>query len=196
MRHPEGMTHMNNNILTHEGGALTPRKMSSMGRNNSDPVVDNDLPLWRNSVSDPERMPQVDFEETFHNYLAHSPIHEPDRQPYRPVKERSAFRPIVTEQEYPRSGFNLTPRVKHPTNRACDQYREESSNERMSFQPAMTGQDHPTDNFNQTVRMNHPTFRAREQLPREELPDRQSLMPHFQRTGPYRASDGCCSKAH
>lgn len=30
---------------------------------------------------------------------------------------------------------------------------------------------------------------AHEQLPCEELPDRQSLMPHFKRTGPYRASD-------
>ena len=68
-----------------QGGALSPRPISSFGRDNSDPFQHNDLPLWRNSVRDPERRPQVDFEETFHNYLARSPKREPERQPYKPV---------------------------------------------------------------------------------------------------------------
>lgn len=88
--------------------------MSSMGRNNSGPFVDNDLPLWRNSVRDPERRLQADFEETFNNYLARSPMREPERQPYKPVKERSTFRPIMTEKEYPRSSFNLITPGKPP----------------------------------------------------------------------------------
>ena len=66
MRHPEGMTHKNDFVLTHEGrGALTLRPISPFGRDNSDPLQDNDLPLWRNSVHDPERRPQVALKRPF-----------------------------------------------------------------------------------------------------------------------------------
>ena len=104
-----------------QGGALTPRPFSPFGRDNSDPPQDNDLPLWRNSVRDPERRPQVDFEETFHNYLARSPMREPERQPYKSVSGRSAFRPVMTDQGSPTDNYNQTTRAKHPFFRAREQ---------------------------------------------------------------------------
>ena len=53
--------------------------MLPMERDNSDSFQDNDLTLWRSSDRDPERRPQVDFEDTFRSYLARSPMREPER---------------------------------------------------------------------------------------------------------------------
>ena len=116
-------------------GALTQRPMLPMERDNSDPFQDNNLTLWRSSVRDPERRPQVDFEDTFRSYLARSPMREPERQPYKSVQKRSAFRPVMTDQDYPTNSFNQTPRVNHPTFRAREQLPREELPDRQLLTP-------------------------------------------------------------
>ena len=101
---------------THKG--TPPQKpMSPRRLDTPDPCQDNDLPLWRSSFQSPERKPQVDFEETFQGFLTHSPMREQERQPYQAVCENSAFRPVMTGQDYMRNSLNSN-RENHPTYRA------------------------------------------------------------------------------
>ena len=98
---------------THRGTSPQ-RPMSPRRLDNPDPYQDNDLPLWRSSFSfhSPEEKSQVDLKETFQGFLPHSPVREQERQPYQAVRENSAFRPVVTDQDYTRNSVN------HPTLRA------------------------------------------------------------------------------
>ena len=101
---------------THRGTSPQ-RPMSPRRLDNPDPYQDNDLPLWRSSFQSPGRKPQVDFEDTFQGFSTHSPMREQERQPYQAVRENSAFRPVMTGQDYTRNSLNSNC-VNYPTLRA------------------------------------------------------------------------------